>query len=64
MKQALKSFATDLVESGIGAATAAVLALNVTEATPDLVLYAALAGFITGVIAAARRRLEAARKSA
>ena len=61
MKEAIKSFATDLIESGIGAAVAAVLALNFTEASPRLVLYAALAGFITGTLAAARRRLEAAR---
>lgn len=59
MTEALKKFAIDLIESGIGAATAAVLALNFAEASPRLVAYAALAGFITGVIAAARRRLEA-----
>ena len=61
MKQALKDFAVDLVESGAGAAIAAVLALNLNEASPRVVLYAAIAGAITGVLAAARRRLEAAR---
>ena len=61
MSDVLKSFATDLIESGIGAAAAAVLALNFNEADARIVLYAALAGFITGMLAAARRRLEAAR---
>lgn len=62
MNEALRSFAIDLFESGVGAAAAAVLALNVDGADARIVAYAALAGFITGVIAAARRRLEAARK--
>jgi hypothetical protein len=64
MTQVLKDFAIDLIESGVGAAAAAVLALQFDSATPQLVAYAALAGFITGVLAAARRRLEAARKPA
>ena len=63
MNQALKDFATDLFESGVGAAVAAVLALNLNEVSPRVVLYAAIAGAITGAIAAARRRLEAARKA-
>lgn len=57
MKEKLTKFAQDLIESGIGAAAAAVLALNLSEATPQVVAFVALSGFITGVIAAARRAL-------
>lgn len=63
MKTAIWKFAQDLIESGIGAAAAAVLALNFNDADPRIVAYAALAGFITGAIAAARRRLEALKTS-
>lgn len=50
-------FIRDVIEGGISTAVAAVLALNLDVATPKGLLTAALAGFIGGAIAVARRKL-------
>lgn len=59
MKELIKKFGQDLIEAGVGAAVAAVLALNLNEVSAKTVIYVALAGALTGVLAAARRALAA-----
>lgn len=50
-------FVRDLIEGGVSTAVAAVLALNLDVTSARGIFAAALAGFIGGVIAAARRKL-------
>ncbi len=47
----------DIVEGGIAGALAAVLALQLDVATPQVIWAAVLTGFISAAIAVARRKL-------
>ena len=47
----------DIVEGGIAGAIAAVIALQLDVATPQVIMVAALTGFISAAIAVARRKL-------
>lgn len=47
----------DIVEGGIAGAVAAVIALQLDVATPQVIAMAALTGFISAAIAVARRKL-------
>ena len=49
----------DIVEGGIAGALAAVLALQLDVATPQVIWAALLTGFISAAIAVARRKLVA-----
>lgn len=49
----------DIVEGGIAGAIAAVVALQLNVATPQVIWAAALTGFISAAIAVARRKLVA-----
>jgi len=50
----------DIVEGGIAGALAAVLALQLDVATPQVIWAALLTGFISAAIAVARRKLVSA----
>jgi hypothetical protein len=47
----------DIVEGGIAGAVAAVVALQLDVATPQVILMAVVTGFIAAAIAVARRKL-------
>lgn len=47
----------DIVEGGIAGAIAAVVALQLDVATPQVIAVAVVTGFISAAIAAARRKL-------
>ena len=47
----------DIIEGGIAGAVAAVVALQLDVATPQVIAMAALTGFIAAAIAVARRKL-------
>ena len=47
----------DIIEGGIAGAVAAVVALQLDVATPQVILMAVVTGFIAAAIAVARRRL-------
>ena len=47
----------DVIEGGIAGAVAAVVALQLDVATPQVIAMAALTGFIAAAIAVARRKL-------
>lgn len=47
----------DIVEGGIAGAVAAVVALQLDIATPQVILMAVVTGFIAAAIAVARRKL-------
>lgn len=47
----------DIIEGGIAGAVAAVIALQLDVATPQVILMAVVTGFIAAAIAVARRRL-------
>ena len=47
----------DIIEGGIAGAVAAVVALQLDVATPQVILMAAVTGFIAAAIAVARRKL-------
>jgi hypothetical protein len=47
----------DIVEGGIAGAIAAVVALQLDVATPQVILAAVITGFISAAIAVARRKL-------
>ena len=50
-------FLRDLVEGAIAGAIAAVIALQLDATTPQAILFAALTGAISAIIAVARRKL-------
>ena len=47
----------DIIEGGIAGAVAAVVALQLDVATPQVILMAVVTGFIAAAIAVARRKL-------
>jgi uncharacterized membrane protein YeaQ/YmgE (transglycosylase-associated protein family) len=47
----------DIIEGGIAGAVAAVVALQLDVATPQVILMAAITGFVGAAIAVARRKL-------
>ena len=47
----------DIIEGGIAGAVAAVVALQLDVATPQVILMAVITGFIAAAIAVARRKL-------
>ena len=47
----------DIIEGGIAGAVAAVIALQLDVATPQVIALALLTGFISAAIAVARRKL-------
>ena len=47
----------DIVEGGIAGAVAAVIALQLDVATPQVIAMAAITGFVAAAIAVARRKL-------
>lgn len=61
MKQWLSSpigqVVRDVIEGGIAGAVAAVVALQLDVATPQVILMAVVTGFIAAAIAVARRKL-------
>jgi hypothetical protein len=61
MKQWLSSpigqVVRDIVEGGIAGAVAAVVALQLDVATPQVILLAVVTGFVAAAIAVARRKL-------
>lgn len=50
-------FFRDLIEGAIAGAIAAVIALQLDATTPQAILFAALTGAISAIIAVARRKL-------
>lgn len=47
----------DIIEGGIAGAVAAVVALQLDVATPQVIFMAAITGFVAAAIAVARRKL-------
>ncbi len=57
MKQWLGTSIGQVLEGGIAGAVAAVVALQLDVATPQVILMAVVTGFIAAAIAVARRKL-------